>query len=81
MGPQAFKEAEMRDVQVTEGTTVITERSGRPWVSVGDYVMFQRYNGYRIPDPTTQSGYNEELVFVLDTDIICILEKDKEDEA
>jgi co-chaperonin GroES (HSP10) len=80
IGPLCWKSAEMRDVQrkLCDGS-VVTERAGEPWCKVGDKVLYQRYAGMRVPDPTAQDGYVPDLVFVLDRDLICILEKDEEE--
>jgi co-chaperonin GroES (HSP10) len=80
IGPLAFKDAEMRDIQSnkTDGT-VVTERAGQDWVEVGERVLYQRYSGARVPDPTSDDGYVPELVFIQYRDLICTLEKETEE--
>lgn len=78
IGPLAFKDAEMRDVQTTEGSVTVTERAGRDWVEVGDYVLYQRYSGVRIPDNQSEDGFIPDLVFIQYRDLVCVLEKDEE---
>jgi co-chaperonin GroES (HSP10) len=80
IGDLCWKTAEMRDVQrrTAEGT-LVTERAGTPWCKVGDKILYQRYSGMRIPDPNSQDGYVPDLVFVLDRDILCVLEQDEEE--
>ena len=80
IGPLAFKDAEMLDIQTTKGDgSVVTERAGKPWVEVGDYVLYQRYSGARIPDSNTEDGYVPDLVFIQYRDLICTLEKEQEE--
>lgn len=80
IGPLAFKDAEMLDVQSTKiDGTVITERAGKPWVDLGERVLYQRYSGARVPDPTSDDGYVPDLVFIQYRDLICTLEKEQEE--
>lgn len=79
IGPLAFKDAEMVDVQTTKPDgSVVTERVGQPWCEVGDYVLYQRYSGVRIPDPQAEDGYMPDLVFIKYNDLVCVLEKAEE---
>lgn len=76
MGDQCYKDCEMIDVQVTQADgSVRTERVGRNWCNVGDMVMYQVYAGMRIPDPQEPSRFIPNLVFVLDRDIVCVVEE------
>jgi len=82
VGPLAFKSIEMRDVQATmPDGTVVTAREGAPWCKAGDLVLYSRYTGQRIPDPQAQEGYMPELVFVLDRDLICVLEEVEDEDS
>lgn len=77
MGPQCYKDSEMIDVQRTGADGVITtERAGRNWCNIGDNVMYQVHAGMRIPDPQEQSRFIPNLVFVLDRDVVCVLEEE-----
>ena len=77
MGDQCYKDFEMIDEQRTGPDGVVTtERVGRKWCNVGDTVMYQVYAGMRIPDPQEPSRFIPNLVFVLDKDVVCILEED-----
>lgn len=76
MGDQCYKDCEMIDVQSTQADgSVRTERIGRNWCDVGDMVMYQVYAGMRIPDPQEPSRFIPNLVFVLDRDIVCVVEE------
>lgn|SRR3990167_5911006 len=39
----------------------------KPWAKEGDYVLYSKYGGKKIIEPTTK----EELVLVSDGDILC----------
>ena len=78
MGDQCYKDSEMVDVQThCPDGTIKTERVGRNWCTVGDTILYQVYAGMRIPDPQEPSRFIPNLVFVLDRDIVCVLEEDK----
>lgn len=75
VGSLCWKNAEMRDVQHKQADgSLVTERAGAPWCAVGDRVLYQQYAGMRLPDPTAQDRYHPDLVFVLDRDLIAVLE-------
>lgn len=44
---------------------------GRPWVQVGDKVIYAKYAGALAVDPATK----EKFVVVHDVDIVCIIKK------
>lgn len=76
MGDQCYKDCEMVDVQTTQADgSVRTERVGRNWCNVGNMVMYQVYAGMRIPDPQEPSRFIPDLVFVLDRDVVCVVEE------
>lgn len=75
MGAQCYKDYEMIDVQRTGADGVVTtERVGRNWCNIGDIVMYQVHAGMRIPDPQETSRFVPNLVFVLDKDVVCVLQ-------
>lgn len=66
----------------TEGTVVgIGETAymkvddGRPWVKIGDNVLYAKYAGVLAVDPDTE----EQYVVVHDVDIVCIITKTQGD--
>lgn len=77
MGDQCYRDCELVDIQtqLPDGSTK-TERVGRNWCNVGDTVMYQTYAGMRIPDPQEPSRFVPDLVFVLDRDVVCVIEED-----
>ena len=78
MGDQCYKDHEMIDRQVTKSDgTVITERIGRNWCNVGDTILYQVFQGMRIPNPEEPSRFIPDLIFVLDRDVVCVLEENE----
>ncbi len=76
MGEQCYKDSEMIDCQTTKPDgTVITERVGKNWCNVGDTIMYQVHAGMRIPNPEEPSRFIPDLIFVLDRDVVCVLEE------
>jgi co-chaperonin GroES (HSP10) len=60
----------------TEGTVValgdtayLKVDDGRPWCQPGDKVLYAKYAGAMVKDPTT----DEDFVVVHDVDIVCII--------
>ena len=43
---------------------------GKPWAEVSDYVLYTRYGGKLVIDPTTA----EEYICINDEDILCKIE-------
>lgn len=61
----------------TEGTVVALGETaymkvddGRPWCKPGDRVLYAKYAGAMVKDPTTE----EDFVVVHDVDIVCVIQ-------
>jgi co-chaperonin GroES (HSP10) len=54
-------------------TAYLKVDDGRPWVKVGDQVLYGKYAGALAFDPETQAQY----VVVHDVDIVCIVRETK----
>jgi co-chaperonin GroES (HSP10) len=69
VGPSAYKA--FREINEDNGQEV----NGRPWVQVGDYVLYARYAGKQVEDPTTK----EEFVVCMDEDIVLRIDLEEEE--
>ena len=62
-----------RNKAITNEGTVVAIGPGayaefdEPWVEVGDEVLYSKYNGDRLIDPSTE----DEYIMLNDTDVLC----------
>ena len=61
---------------VCEGTVIsmsplayADKGDGKPWVKVGDHIIYGKHAGYPLLDPETK----EPVVILFDEDVICIM--------
>jgi co-chaperonin GroES (HSP10) len=56
------------------------EVNGRPWAEVGDRVIFAKYAGKFVYDPTTGTSDKdrEEYLIINDEDIVAVIKDEKE---
>ena len=47
------------------------EKNGKPWATVGDYVLFAKYAGRNVIDPATPD--EEDLIILNDEDVISVI--------
>jgi len=66
------KNAVDRGIVVGIGSTAFKDFGGTPWCNVGDTIVYSRYGGKLVTDPTTKQVFT----IVNDEDVIAIIKEE-----